>query len=308
MNKQQLETAYDIEIESFELIRESSDNRVYELITNDSKYFARESKRVVLNYDFELLLISYLAKTNVPVPKIIPTRDCALYIGSEGEMDKNIIVIFEYIEGVTVQEVVTNNPSALKKSVIKGARALAQLHNKTKSFNSTVKPARTIIAEVQRGLVHENMILEYTQNGGELMKNIKTIISFAKKYDINSNIIHNDYRMGNVMMYKGEITAIIDFDWACYGPNIKDLAHAAMEWSFPDGGVLNENLFELFVTSYNENADNPQNDIEEIRAWVRFAALSDAVTYIGDRFEKGDRDFDVKGSYMYQKFEKFASI
>ena len=106
-----------------------------------------------------------------------------------------------------------------------------------------------------------------------------------------------------------EVTAVLDFDWSCVGPLVKDLALGVVEWSFPDGStepwkdILNE-----FLRGYNTTSPEKWNFNYDFKRWIMFACLSDACTYFADLMnDKNNNKKEIK-SYMYNKYLFFERI
>lgn len=125
--------------------------------------------------------------------------------------------------------------------------------------------------------------------------------------DNPSTILHNDFRPQNILIQDGELAAVIDFDYAVTTRTPqKDVAHAALEWSFPDGAKeLNLEHFRLFVTSYaamRHESYETYVDNTSLVDWVRASALIDAAGYW---LHSPDKTMAHFGSYMYAKFNYF---
>lgn len=119
-----------------------------------------------------------------------------------------------------------------------------------------------------------------------------------------------NYRAGNVFFKNDdEISGVIDFDWSCIGPQIKDLALGALEWSCADGRVEpNPIIFDAFLDGYNSVSSQKVSKDKELYAWVMFAALSDTATYLCDRLSAGEIKKKISCSYMYQKYLHFSNL
>jgi thiamine kinase-like enzyme len=105
------------------------------------------------------------------------------------------------------------------------------------------------------------------------------------------------------------IESLIDFDWSCPGPFIKDVALALVEWSFPDGGIQpREDIIVAFLSAYNKNSPVKIIKDNNLYNWIKFSCLSDTATYFCDRIDSENPKRDISKSYMYQKYQYFAFI
>ena len=146
-------------------------------------------------------------------------------------------------------------------------------------------------------------------NRSQVQDDIRWALNFIAQAPIDSprTIIHNDFRPQNVLTISGAIVAVIDFDYAIssHAPQ-KDVAHAALEWSFPDTSEMPDfDRFRLFVGTYAAMGNETYEDyIERVNLydWVKVAAMIDAAGYWLHSPENTTERF---GSYMYKKFRYF---
>jgi aminoglycoside phosphotransferase (APT) family kinase protein len=122
------------------------------------------------------------------------------------------------------------------------------------------------------------------------------------------SLVHNDFRPQNVLFEAGEVSAVIDFEWSIpQAPAIKDLAHAALEWSTPDGEAdIDGALLWSFVDAYAAAipVGHPlRSDRDDLLVWMRFGALADACTFAARMARHGRR---VGRSHMYVKATMLA--
>lgn len=192
-------------------------------------------------------------------------------------------------------------------AVKSAAEALAKLHNISRQHNVSLPRRRTVFTELERVMVKQKEIEEKVPGGKEFVAEVERILSWGKNQKFTPVLVHNDYRIGNLLFDENEkVAAILDFDWSCIGPAIKDVAHALVEWSFPDGAKQHwQEVFDTFLGSYNRPAEEIIKQDDNLKQWIAFSCLSDTVTYITDRLERGEIK-PVTDSFMYQKFQYFA--
>lgn len=297
---------YDLkEITPITLLRESSDNIVYS-IGEKYKKILRISKHLVLDEIlFEHDVIRYLAEFGYPVPNWILTKDGNKYTLHAGE----VAVLFDFIQG---HHVTFNDDYFLNrnKEVFEAGKSLANLANIGKKFNTIHKRTRTIFTELQRVLDSEDRFVDEFEGGVEFVGQIKQSILFAKSAEVTSGLIHNDFRPSNVIFSEsGSVSCVIDFDWSCKGPHVKDLALAVLEWSFPDG--YNEphfETFDIFLEGYNSVSEEKISRSMDLYKWIMFSALSDTATFFCDRIDSTTIKKNISYSYMYRKYIYFSKL
>lgn len=123
-------------------------------------------------------------------------------------------------------------------------------------------------------------------------------------------ILHNDYRPQNVLTNESGLMAVIDFDYSISTRTPqKDVAHAALEWSFPDtADAPDMRVFELFVSTYASHFDQSYEQYVEqtkLMDWVKASAMIDAAGFYLHNPENTEQRF---GSYMYKKYKYFQAL
>ena len=293
---------YSLGIISADLLRESSDNHVWLLSSSDGrKYVARISKRNIGDdISFEIDWINFFFANGVPVAPIIKTSQGRFYANLS---DGSPVVIFVYVAGSQIK-IDFSTPPPLQ-AVLSAATALAKLHNASQNYKTTFTRPRTVFSELERVSIHREDFQKNISGGQRLFDQIEQNLNWAKSYSYDTVLVHNDFRVDNIIFSNNEVAAIIDFDWCCLGPAIKDVAHALAEWSFPDGASAHWGKpFKEFLNSYNQAALKKIPLDNDLYHWIAFSCLSDAATYLVDRLEKGETK-PPDSSYMYAKFNYF---
>lgn len=295
---------YDIlEIEPRDLIRESSDNQVY-IIGKDNKKVIRLSKKLsVEDVQFEYEAIQHLAKNNFPVAKWIETKNNNFYSSSD---EVGVAVMFDFLKGYHAQ--VNKDSLPTKEQAHTAGNILGKLAKIGQTFQPSSPRSRNIFVELERVLQNEDIFKRDFKGRKEFVEQVKTSLAFAQEQKTSTGLIHNDYNPGNVFFKTDTlINGVIDFDWSCIGPSIKDLAHGVVEWSFPDGAKeSNFEIFDTFIEGYNTTAENKIAKGKELYSWIMFAVLSAAATYFCDRLSDLEQKKDVNYSYMYNKYLFFS--
>lgn len=296
-----IEKSYNFSCSRLVPLRESSDNKVFTLETDKNvNYILRISKRgVEEDVLFELNWIENLAKRGFPTTNIIKTKNSQLFFYYE----RFAIVIFKFVDGYHIKIDKKNKPNFAH--IKKASQLLARLHNVSTGLILDHPRKRTILTELKRALEKKEKFEEFIEGGREFIERVSKNIEWAQKDKYQPIFIINDFRPGNVIFKDGEIAALIDFDWSCMGPAIKDFALGIAEWSFPDGAEKAwEDIFELFLDSYNKESKVKFAENDYLYKWICFACLSDTATYLCDMADIGTYK-KVSSSYMYQKYLYF---
>lgn len=286
-------------------LRESSDNFVFLVSSNECKYVARFSKKTTeQDILFELEFISNLRKNAFPAPEIIPTTSGDNFCLYEGSF---ICVLFRFYEGKSVDK---NIPNMMDYVTLAGEN-LGNLHTLTENMALTMPRNRTILSELERVIEKKGVFISEFNNGELFIKEVEWAISFSRQEnDSKKGIIHNDYRIHNLLFKNSStIKVILDFDWSCPGPLIKDVALALVEWSFFDGDRQPKlDIMETFLNAYNKTAPLKLSLDKRLYDWMKFSCLSDTATYFCDRIGSENLKKDINKSYMYQKYKYFYQL
>ncbi len=295
---------YDIpEILPIKMIRESGDNKVYQ-IGEKNKKILRLSKRLPIeDVKFEYEALQHLYLNSFPVPAWIKTQEGNFYATSE---DVEVAVIFDFLEGYHV--VIDRENLPTKDQAYTAGRALGQISEIGKSFTPSSARRRNIFIELERVVQNENVFKKEFEGGEDFVVQVKEAIKFGRESKSPVSLIHNDYRAGNVFFKTDqEISGVIDYDWSCIGPSIKDLALGVLEWSFPDGRTKPDlEIFDSFLDGYNSVSAIKFSKGKELFSWIKFAALSDVSTFFCDRLSNPELKKKIAYSYMYLKYLYFS--
>jgi Ser/Thr protein kinase RdoA (MazF antagonist) len=287
-------------------LRESTDNVVFVIEVGGKKKILRLSKRLpVRDVIFEYEAIESLAKGGAMVSRFSPALSGKYY----SEVDGVIVVLFDFIEGHHAGADKDHPPTV--QQAFKAGRGLANVHNIGRSFKPSSPRRRTIFSELDRALSFESIFSEQLEGGKDFIDQVKTAIEFGNAHLKDIGLIHNDYRPGNVFFDDADqLAGIIDFDWSCLAPTMKDVALGVLEWSFADGTVAvpDFKIFDSFLDGYNSIADVKQVKDLELYSWISFAALSDTSTYFCDRIKDPAAAKRIGSSYMYRKYQFFDKM
>ena len=303
---QKILNQYDIpEVSPIEMVRESGDNNVY-LIGEKNKKILRVSKRLpIKDVRFEYEALQYLSFNNLPVPGWVKTKDGNFYASTDGF---DVAVMFDFLEGYHAHIDKDNLPT--KEQAYAAGHTLASMAEIGKTFKPSSSRRRNVFVELERVLQNEETFKKDFEGGEVFVEQVKEVIKFGREDESPVGFIHNDYRSGNVFFKNDkEISGVIDFDWSCIGPIIKDLALGVLEWSFPDGKAEPDfTIFDAFLDGYNSVVKEKITKESTLYSWIKFAALSDTATFFCDRLASPDLKKKITRSYMYKKYLFFNSL
>ena len=292
-----IENEYLLKVLSINCLQDGPDNLVLKIVSENKNFVFRISKRCkkLQDIEFEASLAYFLSETNLPIAKIIYTQNGASFCLCNGM----VAVLFEFCEGETFAISPYNKPS--NKLALNGGKTLAKLHKMLQVFHRNNKNfgSRKLTSEVLRVLENKHKFQSKYINSKNFLLQITEALQNIALTEMNT-IIHNDFRIQNVLILKDNICTILDFDWACEGNNLKDLSHALVEWSYPDGAEKYwEDIFYSFLVGY-ENEYGSINRTE-LKKWISFSCLSDTCTYLMNRLNKLSEPSEIR-SFMYKKY------
>lgn len=276
------------------VLASSKDTLVYKISDKVLRVSLSKNSEEVSN---EVKYMRYLAQSGLPVPEVYELTSIAT--------DSSILP-------VTVMQYIENTPSKVSpKRCVAAATSLAQLHTVGYEY---IKNNRY---EQSRRLDDNITVLDEAINmfGEQDKKSLKQDLEWAKEFlheatttaMPRNTIIHNDYRPQNVLFDKNDnILAIIDFDYSIASPYPeKDVAHSAVEWSFPDGSnVPNTSILNTFIDTYARTIKQDcarYKTNHDINSWIKLSTLIDAAGYL----MSSAQITRINDSYMYQKYHYF---
>lgn len=281
LNLDSLSKKFGKDFISLKQIYSGFDNDIFVVATSDKKYIYRRAHRNKPTEDilFEKNFSEYMHSKQIPVRSVLVS-------GSES--------LLGFCEGQTysVQQIT-------KKMAFNAGKMLAQFHNVAKEFDVPPFPKRKIDSELLRAISVKDKLKNKYTNGAEFTVIVEQLLqSDFLKAPMNC-VIHNDFRVQNVLFLNDTISAILDFDWSCMGRPLKDLSHALVEWSLPDGGEFNPDIFNALFTGYKSVSDNI--NLDELRYWIDFSCISDTATYLCDTIDDASLGGNIL-SWMYGKY------
>ncbi len=289
------------------------DNDIYFLTdATGKKYVIREAKRVrEKDAEFETRLIESLTKHHFKTAGIVFSKEGYPLVTTKGNWP---VFIFDFISGKQIEaEELYENPKDLS---LLGGRALGEMHSIALRERKVIgkNNARDIFTEIDAVLKLPLEKLSHIKGFEDFLHTInvfktKALISLEHNKE-KCGAIHNDYGISNVI-FNGQGCYVIDFDWSCYGPFIKDVGQGIALWSALDlVKGANQEVIKYFIEGYNQKAPFPVGFDKDLLFWICFSCLSDACTFfigfLDGRFPgaKLERVEQCHGFKRFMCFEK----
>ena len=282
LNLEVLSKKFNKEFVAYKQIYAGVDNNIFIVTVDDNtKYIYRQSLRDKPFEDimFEKNFSDYLLEKHIPVRRV-------LYPGPES--------LLSFCEGESCDVHQISEKTAFNAGVM-----LHNFHKFAKDFNTFPFPARQLESELLRAIKMKDKLRNKYTNGADFVSIIEKLLQSEFLQTPDKCIIHNDFRIQTLLFQKEAVSAILDFDWSCVGSPLKDLGHALVEWSFPDGGEFNKKIFKSFFQGYTSN--NSDIDFYALKYWIEFSCISDTATYLCDTIDDAPSGGEFL-SWMYGKY------
>lgn len=245
---------------------EGSVNTLYVLETSRGRYVLRLSEgRREEEVRFETSLLAYLSRAHFPAAALVPRLDGAEY----GVVQERFAVVFEWAAGEHLVPRQTSGAQAMD-----AGRLMGRMHVVTEDFSGHlanrygVGPVRAMLAEVMRHAAAR-------PDDAELQAALPLLESESEKLDhlpsVDSGVIHADWFPDNVRFVGERVSAVLDFEMACRGPYVLDLATAIHAGCYDDDYSIER--ASSFVRGYQGERPLSRAEKEAFHAWARFSAL-----------------------------------
>lgn len=127
--------------------------------------------------------------------------------------------------------------------------------------------------------------------------------------DLPRGVVHHDAHCANVLFRDDRLVALIDFDDACEGFLLADLAVMIANWAAEWGGrgALDPGKAALVVREYERHRPLTSAERELLPDFVAAFLLADAAAYVRGRLERGaDGDTTVNDCNAYRRYVHHA--
>ena len=273
-------------------IKNGSVNTHYLLETKRGRFFVKiDENKGELEVKQELDLLFYLKKQGFPCLQPIKSKTGRHYL----DLDQKILTISRYLEGTEVTVEALNAPhlSAL-------GNTLANLHLIGRGYKKGI----------DNRFGFNRIVMIYREARRQLPAHLKHIVrvlddefSYLENYldnNLPKGIIHGDLFSDNVKFKGNRLVGVLDFEAACRGKLIYDLATAVNALCFVDGRYRIDR-FEALISGYETLRPLSLPEWDSFPNELRFSALRFTVTRIKDFFlRKVDENQRV-----YKDFKEF---
>lgn len=261
-------------------------------IVRVGKIFSTEATRE------EIGAIKSLKSKGLAVANVIPTidGDTAVYDADHS------IVIFEYVDGRSIQTTIESLPSL--ECARAAAQELARIHQATAGEQALIRKHRNTTSEFDAFLDNEALIRSTFTNADEILTHVKNARDIITHADSTQSLVHGDFRSKNVIFSPkaDAVTAVVDFEWYSYGPSYYDLGLMLVEWSCADGNQsFDADIQAVILDGYTSVSGTPLA-LNQCTPWMYAAAMSDAATYwLRTARSSTSATPQLAKSYMYTK-------
>lgn len=260
-------------VQSFRGLPEGSINTLYVLDTDRGTHVLRLSEgRTRPEVDFETALLAHLEAERFPAVRLVHRQDGALY----GMVRERHACVFVWASGEHYA------PSRLTHDQgLELGRVLARLHLATETFDGSL-PNRYAPRQIQTWV---SELLALPAPDASLAAALPFIAQESARLDTLSptaeGIIHADLFPDNVKWIGDRISSVLDFEMACRGPYVLDLATCLLAFGWEENGFSVARLRSI-VEGYLSERRLSEPERAAFWHWTRFAALRFTVTRIRD--------------------------
>lgn len=238
----------------------------------------------------EALLLQRLAHNGVPTPAPIAAIDGAYVRMLAGKP----AALFPWVEGAALRlvDVTPREAEAL-------GRAMANIHLcKLTAASSTPEPAHEHKPELKVSAVslgagrftpHDLFVqcARISHSGDDEARGCRATLekellraTGMRRSDVPMGLVHGDLFRDNVLWKDGRIAALLDFESACEGPYVYDLAVALLAWSYR--ATFDFAVARSMVAGYTMVRPLHVHERDALYAEMVFACVRFAITRITD--------------------------
>jgi homoserine kinase type II len=250
-------------------------NTNYLLDTQRGKHLLRvDEVKGELEVKRELELLLFLRKHEFPCPQPVPDRKGRYY----READGKCLSIYRYVDGHIVKS------ERLTASQLESAgHALAGLHSIGKNYKKGIENRFSYdrIADIYRDV--RSRLPSYFRRTIRTLDDELDYLQYYLETKLPKGIIHGDLFNDNLVFKSDKLVVMLDFEAACRGKFIFDLATAVNALCF-DGGKYQLKRFEALLTGYEGLRPLSLAEWDAFPNELRFSAMRFTVTRLRDFF------------------------
>lgn len=256
---------------------EGSINTLYSLTTVQGKYVLRLSEgRQSQEVLFETALLQHLAARHYPAVSLVPRVD-----GRRTELLRDrYACVFRWGAGEHARKRLWTLEQAHD-----AGRHLARLHVLTEDFGESLdnRYSPAVVAGWVAALSEESRAPD-RRDDPEVWEALplfeREAAALAQLPATAEGIIHADYFPDNLLFVGDRIATVLDFEMACRGPFVLDLATALNACCYDDDFVRPR--VRAFVSGYRSEREPSTAEWGALQPWARFSALRFACSRVRD--------------------------
>lgn len=250
-------------------------NTHYLLETPKGRFFLKvDEVKSELDVKRELDLLLFLRKHAYPCPQALADRKGHYYREVRGKC----LSLYRYVEGHPVPAARLN--TAQLESI---GRVLAELHVVSKGYKKGIENRFSFerVADIYREV--RRRLPRYFR---QVIRTLDDEVDYLHHYlegKLPKGIIHGDLFHDNVMFRGDKVVGVLDFEAACRGKFVFDLATAVNALCF-SGGRYQLPRFEALIAGYESVRTLSLAEWDAFPNELRFSALRFTVTRLRDFF------------------------
>jgi homoserine kinase type II len=277
---------------SFTGIKNGSVNTHYLIETKRGRYFAKiDEVKSEVEVKQELDLLLHLRKQNFPCLQPLKSKAGRFHIDVFGKC----LTVSRYIEGVElpVESMTADHLHAL-------GHALANLHLIGRSYKKGIdnRFGFNRIVSIYRDV--RRQLPTHLKNIVRVLDDEFTYLENYLDNNLPKGIIHGDLFSDNVKFKSNRLMGVVDFEAACRGKLIYDLATAVNALCFIDDRYRIDR-FEALISGYESLRPLSLPEWDSFPNELRFSALRFTVTRIKDFYLRSTDD----NQRIYKDFKEF---
>jgi len=277
---------------SFTGIKNGSVNTHYLIETKRGRYFAKiDEVKSEVEVKQELDLLLHLRKQNFPCLQPLKSKTGRFHIDVFGKC----LTVSRFIEGIElpVESMTSDHLHAL-------GHALANLHLIGRSYKKGIdnRFGFNRIVSIYRDV--RRQLPTHLKNIVRVLDDEFTYLENYLDNNLPKGIIHGDLFSDNVKFKSNRLTGVMDFEAACRGKLIYDLATAVNALCFLDDRYRIER-FEALISGYESLRPLSLPEWDSFPNELRFSALRFTVTRIKDFYLRNSDD----NQRIYKDFKEF---
>jgi homoserine kinase type II len=224
----------------------------------------------------EIDLLAFLRKHSFPCPHPLQDRSGRFYRDYEGQC----ATVFRYHDGRVLQ------PARMRSNQLENVgRTLGELHLIGKGYKKGIDNRFSFerVADLYLGV--RNRLPNYFR---KITRTLEDEIEYLTQYlegKLPKGIIHGDLYCGNLLFRGDKLTAVLDFESACRGKFIFDIATAVNALCFIDGNYSLDR-FRCLLQGYESARTLSLAEWDAFPNELRYSSLRFTVTRLHDFFLK----------------------